>query len=311
MEAEPYGDTDRDDGETLPDLPTPHSSAPLLPFTRADLVSNLVSITTAPPNHHLPDPPRRRPGSILSPTSASGHRAAVLPLTQSGFRSYACAVALEELAWKIAAMGRAGGRRGMTAVVGSCWISLPAWCGPLPALLLALLVAGEAGWERDRAGPTRSGADPSLRLSFERWGTGSPLLFPPYLGRGSTPSPHTLFWGGLSGVGDPGLSSLRWACVLSSGSCEGNSVERKIYIPLNKTAPCVRLLNATHQIGCQCEYSCGGWRCSLGRTCPDRGDIMLLSCLNQHCLRSHHYLLIFLILFQSNCCVSSKLRSRP
>lgn len=184
MEAEPYGDTDRDDGETLPDLPTPHSSAPLLPFTRADLVSNLVSITTAPPNHHLPDPPRRRPGSILSPTSASGHRAAVLPLTQSGFRSYACAVALEELAWKIAAMGRAGGRRGMTAVVGSCWISLPAWCGPLPALLLALLVAGEAGWERDRAGPTRSGADPSLRLSFERWGTGSPLLFPPLLGEG-------------------------------------------------------------------------------------------------------------------------------
>lgn len=37
------------------------------------------------------------------------------------------------------------------------------------------------------------------------------------------------------------------------GFCEGNSVERKIYISLNKTAPCVRLLNATHQIGCQCE----------------------------------------------------------
>lgn len=30
-------------------------------------------------------------------------------------------------------------------------------------------------------------------------------------------------------------------------------MERKIYIPLNKTAPCVRLLNATHQIGCHCE----------------------------------------------------------
>ncbi|NXG63993.1 NICA protein, partial [Hemiprocne comata] len=39
------------------------------------------------------------------------------------------------------------------------------------------------------------------------------------------------------------------------GSCQGNSVERKIYIPLNKTAPCVRLLNATHQIGCQSSIS--------------------------------------------------------
>ncbi|XP_026546843.1 nicastrin-like, partial [Notechis scutatus] len=34
-----------------------------------------------------------------------------------------------------------------------------------------------------------------------------------------------------------------------SGRC--NSVEKKIYIPLNRTATCVRLLNATHQIGCQ------------------------------------------------------------
>nr|XP_048684911.1 nicastrin isoform X4 [Caretta caretta] len=40
-------------------------------------------------------------------------------------------------------------------------------------------------------------------------------------------------------------------CVLGCGFCWGNSIERKIYIPLNKTAPCVRLLNATHQIGCQ------------------------------------------------------------
>lgn len=32
-------------------------------------------------------------------------------------------------------------------------------------------------------------------------------------------------------------------------------MERKIYIPLNKTAPCVRLLNATHQIGCQSSIS--------------------------------------------------------
>ncbi|NWU87133.1 NICA protein, partial [Onychorhynchus coronatus] len=39
------------------------------------------------------------------------------------------------------------------------------------------------------------------------------------------------------------------------GSCRGNSVERKIYIPLNRTAPCVRLLNATHQIGCQSSIS--------------------------------------------------------
>uniref|UniRef100_H3AMW0 Nicastrin n=1 Tax=Latimeria chalumnae TaxID=7897 RepID=H3AMW0_LATCH len=35
------------------------------------------------------------------------------------------------------------------------------------------------------------------------------------------------------------------------GLSSSNSVERKIYIPLNYTAPCVRLLNATHQIGCQ------------------------------------------------------------
>ncbi|KAF4788289.1 hypothetical protein TURU_162179 [Turdus rufiventris] len=41
--------------------------------------------------------------------------------------------------------------------------------------------------------------------------------------------------------------------ALAAGPCLGNSVERKIYIPLNHTAPCVRLLNATHQIGCQCE----------------------------------------------------------
>ncbi|XP_043915467.1 nicastrin isoform X1 [Protopterus annectens] len=33
--------------------------------------------------------------------------------------------------------------------------------------------------------------------------------------------------------------------------CVANSVEKKIYVPLNKTSPCVRLMNATHQIGCQ------------------------------------------------------------
>uniref|UniRef100_A0A8B9BTK5 Nicastrin n=1 Tax=Anser brachyrhynchus TaxID=132585 RepID=A0A8B9BTK5_9AVES len=50
----------------------------------------------------------------------------------------------------------------------------------------------------------------------------------------------------------PGQS---WALPSFPGSCQGNSVERKIYIPLNKTAPCVRLLNATHQIGCQSSIS--------------------------------------------------------
>ncbi|XP_072109329.1 nicastrin [Mobula birostris] len=41
-----------------------------------------------------------------------------------------------------------------------------------------------------------------------------------------------------------------WAALLV-GLCCANSVERKIYINLNATAPCVRLMNATHQIGCQ------------------------------------------------------------
>ncbi|XP_070807107.1 nicastrin [Pituophis catenifer annectens] len=40
-------------------------------------------------------------------------------------------------------------------------------------------------------------------------------------------------------------------CALAPGSGWCNSVETKIYIPLNRTATCVRLLNATHQIGCQ------------------------------------------------------------
>ncbi|XP_023280199.1 nicastrin isoform X1 [Seriola lalandi dorsalis] len=34
-----------------------------------------------------------------------------------------------------------------------------------------------------------------------------------------------------------------------------NSVEKKIYVELNNTVPCVRLLNATHQIGCQSSLS--------------------------------------------------------
>lgn len=35
------------------------------------------------------------------------------------------------------------------------------------------------------------------------------------------------------------------------GLSRSNSVERKIYISLNATSPCVRLLNASHQTGCQ------------------------------------------------------------
>ncbi|XP_025248099.1 nicastrin isoform X5 [Theropithecus gelada] len=63
--------------------------------------------------------------------------------------------------------------------------------------------------------------------------------------------------GGGSGTdpGSRGLLRLLSFCVLLAGLCRGNSVERKIYIPLNKTAPCVRLLNATHQIGCQSSIS--------------------------------------------------------
>ncbi|NXI45574.1 NICA protein, partial [Galbula dea] len=56
----------------------------------------------------------------------------------------------------------------------------------------------------------------------------------------------------------PTWSGLFWGLlltVLAAGCCQGNSVERKIYIPLNRTAPCVRLLNATHQIGCQSSMS--------------------------------------------------------
>ncbi|XP_074837323.1 nicastrin [Carettochelys insculpta] len=59
---------------------------------------------------------------------------------------------------------------------------------------------------------------------------------------------------GWGSRGSPGAETLLRGllfCVLSCGFCWGNSVERKIYIPLNRTAPCVRLLNATHQVGCQ------------------------------------------------------------
>ncbi|NP_001123711.2 nicastrin [Xenopus tropicalis] len=48
-----------------------------------------------------------------------------------------------------------------------------------------------------------------------------------------------------------GWRGLGLVVALLAVVCGGNSVERKIYIPLNSTAPCVRLLNATHQVGCQ------------------------------------------------------------
>ncbi|XP_071346885.1 nicastrin [Trachinotus anak] len=56
-----------------------------------------------------------------------------------------------------------------------------------------------------------------------------------------------------------GLLSNRW--IINSLVCwffigvGCNSVEKKIYVDLNNTVPCVRLLNATHQIGCQSSLS--------------------------------------------------------
>ncbi|KAJ7307547.1 hypothetical protein JRQ81_009572 [Phrynocephalus forsythii] len=47
------------------------------------------------------------------------------------------------------------------------------------------------------------------------------------------------------------LRGLLLVGALAAGPGRCNSVERKIYIPLNRTATCVRLLNATHQVGCQ------------------------------------------------------------
>nr|KAF6316316.1 nicastrin [Pipistrellus kuhlii] len=61
--------------------------------------------------------------------------------------------------------------------------------------------------------------------------------------------------GSAADLGSRGLLRLLCLCVLLAGLCGGNSVERKIYISLNKTAPCVRLLNATHQIGCHSSIS--------------------------------------------------------
>uniref|UniRef100_A0A9J8DIZ5 Nicastrin n=1 Tax=Cyprinus carpio carpio TaxID=630221 RepID=A0A9J8DIZ5_CYPCA len=44
-------------------------------------------------------------------------------------------------------------------------------------------------------------------------------------------------------------------CVSSAAGVCSSSVEQKIYVELNETVPCVRLLNATHQIGCQSSMS--------------------------------------------------------
>ncbi|KAM9322488.1 nicastrin [Pholidichthys leucotaenia] len=49
------------------------------------------------------------------------------------------------------------------------------------------------------------------------------------------------------------IINLAFSLFFIGVSC--NSVEKKIYIHLNYTFPCVRLLNATHQIGCQSSLS--------------------------------------------------------
>ncbi|XP_029380568.1 nicastrin [Echeneis naucrates] len=53
--------------------------------------------------------------------------------------------------------------------------------------------------------------------------------------------------------------STKWIIHLLFSLCflgvSCNSVGKKIYVDLNNTVPCVRLLNATHQIGCQSSLS--------------------------------------------------------
>uniref|UniRef100_A0A4W6BMM0 Nicastrin n=1 Tax=Lates calcarifer TaxID=8187 RepID=A0A4W6BMM0_LATCA len=46
-----------------------------------------------------------------------------------------------------------------------------------------------------------------------------------------------------------------YSAFLSFAGVSCNSVEKKIYVHLNYTVSCVRLLNATHQIGCQSSLS--------------------------------------------------------
>uniref|UniRef100_A0A6Q2ZKE1 Nicastrin n=1 Tax=Esox lucius TaxID=8010 RepID=A0A6Q2ZKE1_ESOLU len=56
-----------------------------------------------------------------------------------------------------------------------------------------------------------------------------------------------------------GLESSKWVIMfLVCWLCKNvnsNSVAQKIYVEVNNTVPCVRLLNATHQIGCQSSIS--------------------------------------------------------
>ncbi|XP_063295513.1 nicastrin isoform X1 [Pelobates fuscus] len=73
--------------------------------------------------------------------------------------------------------------------------------------------------------------------------------------------PEVADWPVIMAAGDSvkrmaGQAGLGWRApglvlLLLAGICRANSVERKIYVNLNNTAPCVRLLNATHQTGCQ------------------------------------------------------------
>uniref|UniRef100_A0AAR2JP42 Nicastrin n=1 Tax=Pygocentrus nattereri TaxID=42514 RepID=A0AAR2JP42_PYGNA len=51
------------------------------------------------------------------------------------------------------------------------------------------------------------------------------------------------------------LWGIMYVCFLSVIAVRCSSVEQKIYVELNSTVPCVRLLNATHQIGCQSSIS--------------------------------------------------------
>lgn len=164
-----------------------------LPFTRADLVSNLVSIALRPGALHRPGPPRQRPGSATSRLPLPP------PPRASSVSPPACAERLPALpgrgrgsgkAGKMAA-GRAGGGRAMEAAAGSGWAPFPAWWG----LVLAVLAAGEAGWEgggtrRGRAGQGGAGLawggggeGPRLApLTWRRW---EPSVSPSELWRSS------------------------------------------------------------------------------------------------------------------------------
>ncbi|XP_072356622.1 kin of IRRE-like protein 1 [Scyliorhinus torazame] len=62
----------------------------------------------------------------------------------------------------------------------------------------------------------------------------------------------------------------QWIWTLVKGLCSTNSVEKKIYIDLKTTTACVRLLNSTHQIGCQCE-------CRLGTVLSNSNHLYLKS----------------------------------